>query len=54
MNRQQVLKTAGLILLACSLASAQKIITFDAPGAGTGAGQGTQAQGINLEMTTYG
>ena len=35
-------------------ASAQKIITIDAPGAGTDAGLGTQANGINPEGTVIG
>jgi len=54
MNRQQVWKIVGVVFLACGLAGAQRIVTFNAPGAGTGAGQGTLAQGINLERTTYG
>jgi hypothetical protein len=33
-------------ILSLGLSRAQNIITFDAPGAGTGAGQGTLAQGI--------
>jgi hypothetical protein len=37
-----------------SQASAQKIIVFDAPNSGTGAFQGTQATGINLEGTITG
>jgi len=35
-------------------ASAQKIITIDAPGAGTAAGQGTQANGVNPEGVVTG
>jgi hypothetical protein len=35
-------------------ASAQKIIKIDAPGAGTAAGQGTQANGVNAEGTVTG
>jgi hypothetical protein len=47
MNRPlQILQTAGVVLLSLGLARAQNIITFDAPGAGTGAGQGTLAQGM--------
>src|SRR5580698_8161138 len=42
MNPSQLWKVVSIVLLACGLASAQKHITvFDAPGAGTGAGQGT-------------
>ena len=36
-----------LIALAISTTAAQTITTFDAPGAGTGAGQGTRAYSIN-------
>jgi hypothetical protein len=43
-----------VVLLACSAASAQKIITFDAPGAGTGSGQGTFSQGVSDLGITYG
>ena len=40
MNRPlQILQTAGLVLLSLGLSRAQNIITFDAPRAGTGAGQ---------------
>jgi hypothetical protein len=41
-------------LATTSPAHAQKIITFDAPNSGTGAGQGTEATGINLEGTITG
>ena len=44
----------SVVLLACSSAGAQKIITFDAPGAGTGSGQGTFSQGISDLGITYG
>ncbi len=54
MNRKQLWMTVGVVVLACSLAAAQRITTFDAPGAGTGAGQGTFAQGINAFGTTWG
>lgn len=42
------------LLLLPSLASAQKLITFDAPGSGSGANQGTEAVGINLCGTITG
>lgn len=41
-------------LMLPSEANAQKIITFDAPNSGTGAFQGTEAAGINLEGTITG
>jgi len=45
-----VIAMAAVAALACAAqASAQKIISFDAPNAGTGANQGTIAYGINLE-----
>ncbi len=44
-----VIAMAVVAALACAAqASAQKIISFDAPNAGTGANQGTVAYGINL------
>jgi hypothetical protein len=46
--------TLSLVLTMTSGANAQKIITFDAPNSGTGAFQGTQATGINLEGTITG
>ena len=48
MNRLQLWKVVSVVFLACGLASAQNITpsqhitTFSAPGAGTGAGQGTE------------
>ena len=55
MNRLQLWKVVGVVFLACGLASAQKNITvFDAPGAGTGAGQGTGGFGINPQGTVVG
>ena len=44
----------SVALLTCSSAGAQKITTFDAPGAGIGAGQGTLSQGISDLGITYG
>ena len=54
MNRLQLWKVVSVVLLACGLASAQKITTFSAPGAGTGAGQGTGGFGINPQGTVVG
>src|SRR5579863_3732438 len=54
MNRLQYWKVVGIVLLACGLASAQTITTFDAPGAGTGDGQGTGGFGINPQGTVVG
>jgi hypothetical protein len=54
MNRLQLLKVVSVVLLACGLASAQTITTFSAPGAGTGAGQGTGGFGINPQGTVVG
>lgn len=48
------LLTPFLILTMASRANAQKIIKFDAPNSGTGAFQGTEATGINLEGTITG
>src|SRR6266404_1757705 len=48
---------AATILIAvaiCASISAQTITTFDAPGAGTGAGQGTRAYSINPSGTITG
>jgi hypothetical protein len=42
------------VLAITAEASAQKIITYNVPGAGTGAGQGTQAFGINRSGTVAG
>ncbi|PYV31426.1 MAG: hypothetical protein DMG22_16820, partial [Acidobacteria bacterium] len=39
----------GLLLGICAPALAQSILTFDAPGAGAGFRQGTQAQSINRQ-----
>ena len=46
----------GLLLVAPCIASAQesKTITFEAPGAGTGAGQGTFVSGVNAAGTIAG
>ena len=54
MKRRHFWIMLSVALLTCSSAGAQKIITFDAPGAGTGAGQGTLTQGINALGITYG
>ena len=54
MSRQEFWKLVAVVVLACGLASAQTITTFDAPGAGTGSGQGTLAEGISAAGTTYG
>ncbi len=54
MNRLQLWKVAGAVLLACGLAGAQNITVFDAPGAGTGNGQGTGGFGINPQGTVVG
>ncbi len=59
MNRLQLWKVVSVVLLACGLASAQSITTqnittFSAPGAGTGAGQGTGGFGINPQGTVVG
>ena len=54
MNRLQLWKVVSVVLLACGLASAQTITTFSAPGAGTGAGQGTGGFGINPQGTVVG
>jgi hypothetical protein len=43
-----------LVLTMTGQASAQHIITFDAPNSGTGAFQGTEASGINLQGTITG
>src|ERR1700761_5012188 len=54
MNRLQLSKVVGVVLLACGLASAQHITSFSAPGAGTGAGQGTGGFDINPQGTVVG
>src|SRR5579871_940635 len=54
MNRSQLWKVVGLVFLACGFAGAQTITTFSAPGAGTGAGQGTGGFGINPQGTVVG
>jgi hypothetical protein len=54
MNRLQLWKVVSVVLLACGLASAQTITPFSAPGAGTGAGQGTGGFGINPQGTVVG
>jgi hypothetical protein len=54
MNRLQLWKVVSVVLLACSFAGAQTITTFSAPGAGTGAGQGTGGFGINPQGTVVG
>jgi hypothetical protein len=54
-NRLHLWKVVTVVLLACGLASAQQPITsFSAPGAGTGAGQGTGGFGINPQGTVVG
>ena len=54
MNRQRIWKVAGITLLFCGLANAQQgtFITFDAPGAATGALQGTDKLG-NSQKYVY-
>lgn len=47
MKQHQILRAAGLALLICGLAKAGTRAPFDAPGAGTGAYQGTFALAIN-------
>src|ERR1700722_17283075 len=54
MNRLQLWKVVSVVLLACGLAGAQTITPFSAPGAGTGAGQGTGGFGINQQGTVVG
>jgi hypothetical protein len=54
MNRRQLWKVVSVVLLVCGFASAQKITSFSAPGAGTGAGQGTGGFGINPQGTVVG
>lgn len=43
-----------MVTLSCGLAIAQRITTFEARGAGTGAGQGTLAEGISPAGKTFG
>ena len=47
MNRRKIWKVSGVALLLCGLTQAGTLTTFDAPGAGTGSGQGTFANDIN-------
>jgi hypothetical protein len=54
MNRRQIWKAAGLVLLFCGLARAGSITPFDAPGAGTGSFQGTFPAAINPAGTITG
>ena len=60
MNRMQLWKVVSVVILTCGLAGAQTsapsphITMFDAPGAGTGAGQGTGGFGINPQGTVVG
>jgi len=54
MNRLQLCKVVGVVFLACGLASAQHITTFEAPGAGTSSGQGSSGISINLEGRVLG
>ena len=54
MNRLQLCKVVSVLLLACGLASAQHITTFEAPGAGTSSGQGSSGISINLEGAVLG
>ncbi len=54
MKRRYFWIMLSVVLLTCGSAAAQKISTFDAPGAGTGAGQGTLSQGISDLGITYG
>ena len=57
MNRLQLWKVVSIVsavLLACGLASAQHITTFEAPGAGTSSGQGSSGISINLEGAVLG
>src|ERR1700688_25850 len=53
MNRQ-IFATVSVVVLALGLSNAQTVVTFEAPGAGTGAGQGTLAEGVNAAGTIYG
>ena len=48
MNRKQLCMTLGVVVLAGSLAAAQRITTFDAPGAGTGSGQGSSSRKASM------
>ncbi len=54
MNRLQLCKVVSVLVLACGLASAQHITTFEAPGAGTSSGQGSSGISINLEGAVLG
>ncbi len=54
MNRLQLCKVVSILFLACSFASAQQIVTFEAPGAGTSSGQGSSGISINLEGDVLG
>ena len=54
MNRLQLCKVGSVVLLACGLASAQRITTFEAPGAGTSSGQGSSGISINLKGAVLG
>jgi hypothetical protein len=54
MRLKQFCRLMSVLLLAAGLAAAQNTITFEAPGAGTAAGQGTLAQGIDPLGTTFG
>ena len=46
MNRQQLAGVLGVSILLCGMARAEHIVTFAAPGAGSGSGQGTFVAGI--------
>ena len=54
MNRLQLWKVVSVVLLACGFASAQHITSFEYPGAGTSASQGTVALGINPQGAVVG
>src|SRR5712691_703583 len=54
MNRQQIWKAAGLVVLFCGFARAGTFTPFDAPGAGTGSFQGTFSLAINPAGTITG
>jgi hypothetical protein len=54
MNRWHAWKIVGSFILGCGLMHAQSITTFEAPGAGTTAGQGTLAEGITASGQAFG
>lgn len=54
MQRQSISKLMAVLFLLCGLAGAQKIVSFNAPGAGSGPGQGTTPEGISPLGIVYG